>query len=157
MDHASERRSRDDDHWRMEQNNTVRYLRERLGLAGDFSEAEVDHAIGLLEVNAFEVRGGGRGRGVFPLTAVMSHSCVANARYTMFADHRAECRATVAIAGGEEITDYYVSPLHGTRYRRTHLRDGWYFDCKCRRCKGKGIIGMNLLHFIPYAAISRSR
>ena len=58
-------------------------------------------------------------------------------RYTMYADHHVECRANVAIRKGEEITDHYVSPLFGTMYRRSHLRDGWYFDCKCLRCQGK--------------------
>ena len=34
------------------------------------------------QVNAFELTSsqGGRGRGVFPLTALMSHSCISNAR-----------------------------------------------------------------------------
>ena len=58
-------------------------------------------------------------------------------RYTMYADHHVECRANVAIRKGEEITDHYVSPLFGTMYRRSHLRDGWYFDCKCLRCQGR--------------------
>ena len=55
----------------------------------------------------------------------------------MYADHHVECRANVAIRKGEEITDHYVSPLFGTMYRRSHLRDGWYFDCKCLRCQGR--------------------
>ena len=78
MDHESER-SRDF-HWEVEQNNTVRFIRERLGLKDDFTEREINHVIGLLEVNAFEVTGRGRGRGVFPLTALMSHSCISNTR-----------------------------------------------------------------------------
>ena len=65
-------------------------------------------------------------------------------RYTMYADHHVECRANVAISKGEEITDHYVSPLFGTMYRRSHLRDGWYFDCKCPRCQGKGNREQNL-------------
>ena len=76
MDHEEER-SRDP-LWEVEQNNTVRFIRERLRL--DFTEREINHVIGLLEVNAFEVTGRGRGRGVFPLTALMSHSCISNTR-----------------------------------------------------------------------------
>ena len=45
-----------------------------------------------------------------------------------------EVRATVAIDEGEEITDHYVTPLNGTHYRRSHLKDGWFFDCDCQRC-----------------------
>ncbi len=56
----------------------------------------------------------------------------------MHGDNRAECRANVLVRTGEELTDYYVSPLHGSHYRRASLRDGWFFECKCRRCKGEG-------------------
>ena len=76
IDHESERSQ--DFHWEVEQNNTVRFIRERLRL--DFTEREINHVIGLLEVNAFEVTGRGRGRGVFPLTALMSHCCISNTR-----------------------------------------------------------------------------
>jgi hypothetical protein len=36
----------------------------------------------VLEVNAFEVtsQDGGRGRGLYPLTALMSHGCLSNTR-----------------------------------------------------------------------------
>ena len=78
MDHESER-SRDF-HWELEQNNTVRFIREALRMGADFSEREINHVVGLLEVNAFEVTARGRGRGVFPLTALMSHSCISNTR-----------------------------------------------------------------------------
>lgn len=54
----------------------------------------------------------------------------------MYDDYHTECRANVAIELGDEITDFYVSPLHGTQYRRTHLRDGWFFHCQCLRCQG---------------------
>ena len=58
-------------------------------------------------------------------------------RYIMFDDHHVECRSNVSIEAGEEITDFYVSTLNGTNHRRTSLRDGWYFECKCNRCTGK--------------------
>ena len=44
MDHEEERSC--DPLWEVEQNNTVRFIRERLGLAGDFSEQEINHVIG---------------------------------------------------------------------------------------------------------------
>ena len=44
MDHEEER-SRDP-LWEVEQNNTVRFIRERLGLAEDFSVEEINHVIG---------------------------------------------------------------------------------------------------------------
>ena len=57
-------------------------------------------------------------------------------RYIIQSDFTSECRANVTIEKGAEITDFYVSPLYGTRYRRKHLKDGWFFDCKCKRCSG---------------------
>ena len=58
-------------------------LHQVLGLP--FTEEEVNHVIGVLEVNAFEVeatteQGEAVGRGVWPLLAKLSHSCVSNAR-----------------------------------------------------------------------------
>ena len=73
----------------------------------------------------------------------------------MYADHHVECRANVAIRKGEEITDHYVSPLFGTMYRRSHLRDGWYFDCKCRRCQGRILLVQTLNKKVKFV-ISRS-
>ena len=45
-----------------------------------------------------------------------------------------ECRSTVAISAGEEITDHYVSPADDTQTRGAALRAGWYFSCQCSRC-----------------------
>ena len=56
-------------------------------------------------------------------------------RYIIHDDYHVEVRACVAIAAGEEITDHYVTPLNGTQYRRSHLKDGWFFDCVCPRCR----------------------
>jgi hypothetical protein len=76
MDHCDDRPR--DSYWDSNQINIVRFLVNHVGLA--FSEEEVNHVIGVLDVNAFEISAVGRGRGVFPLTALMSHSCISNAR-----------------------------------------------------------------------------
>ncbi|XP_059093239.1 SET domain-containing protein SmydA-8-like isoform X3 [Tigriopus californicus] len=131
MDHCEDRPK--DIHYEVNQKNVVQFLRDHWNVP--CSIEEINHVIGALEVNAFEVSGVGGGRGVFPLTALMSHCCISNTRYTMYDDYHTECRANVTIEVGEEITDFYVSPLHGTQYRRTHLRDGWFFDCQCIRCQ----------------------
>ena len=76
--------------------------------------------IGVIEVNAFEVRLGSTergqtGRGVFPLLAKLNHGCVSNARYINVEQGRVmECRATVTISQGQEVKDHYVSPLEDT-------------------------------------------
>ena len=104
MDHNSERMK--DDHWNVCQHNIVHYLTQVWKL--DFSPQEVNHVIGLIEVNAFEVKIGslerieqieecGIGRGVFPLLAMLSHSCISNSRYINLPGGWMECRATVTI------------------------------------------------------------
>ena len=52
MDHSEERRQTS--HWETCQHNIVNYLRDVWEL--DFSEEEINHVIGLIEVNAFEVK-----------------------------------------------------------------------------------------------------
>ena len=102
MDHVEEKRH--EAHWRDIEENVVRYLLggaggpdgsgDGVGGCGDggdgggldlgnrFTKQEVDHVVGVLEVNAFEVtsQDGGRGRGLYPLTALMSHGCLSNTR-----------------------------------------------------------------------------
>lgn len=76
MDNVEEKRH----HWKQEK-NVQHYLACLLG--NRFSQEEVDHVVGVLETNAFEVtsRDGHRLRGLYPLTALMSHSCLSNTRY----------------------------------------------------------------------------
>ena len=62
--------------------------------------------------------------------------------------HSVEVRACVPISKGEEITDHYVTALNGTMYRRTHLRDGWFFECKCQRCKDPSEYRTNCSAFV---------
>ena len=102
MDHVEEKRH--EAHWRDIEENVVRYLLggggpdgggpdgsgdgvggcggSGLDLGNRFTKQEVDHVVGVLEVNAFEVtsQDGGRGRGLYPLTALMSHGCLSNTR-----------------------------------------------------------------------------
>ena len=109
--------------------------------------------IGLIEVNAFEVRLGCRerdqiGRAVFPLLAKLNHGCVSNARYVNVEEGTVmECRATVVIREGEEVRDHYVSPLEDTVRRREALSVGWYFSCECWRCADREEAGTNLSSF----------
>ncbi len=56
------------------------------------SALEVNHAMGAAEVNCYEVsnRTGDCGvRGVFPVTSLMSHSCLSNTRQDEFSKKRA--------------------------------------------------------------------
>ena len=149
MDHNKERV--EDGHWEVCQHNIVNFLMEICSL--DFTEEEINHVIGVIEVNAFEVSlgtstGGQTGRGVFPLLAKLNHSCVSNCRYINLEGGTVmECRATVAIKAGEEVVDHYVSPLEGTVRRREALSVGWYFSCHCERCEDSSEAGTNLSSF----------
>ena len=77
-------------------------------------------------------------------------SAVRDSRYILHSDGQAEVRATIRIDPGMEITDHYVTPLNGTMYRRTHLRDGWFFDCKCDRCTEPTEFGTFLSAFVDF-------
>ena len=52
MDHNDERQKQE--HWSHCQHNIVNYIRDHLKL--DFTPDEINHVIGLIEVNAFEVK-----------------------------------------------------------------------------------------------------
>ena len=70
-------------------------------------------AVGIVEVNNYEISNasGGCGfRGVFPVTSLLSHSCVPNASLAMrkTGSCRNSCVAAVDIEAGEEITIGYV-------------------------------------------------
>ena len=67
-----------DEHWQIYEANVVGYLHRRWGVSDEDAE-DLARAVSVLEVNAFDV-GGGAGRGVYPLAALMNHSCVANAK-----------------------------------------------------------------------------
>ena len=64
------------------------------------------------------------------MTALLSHSCIANTKTIIDSGYSCEVRATTAIAAGEEITKQYVNPLETTALRRAKLKAGWYFDCR---------------------------
>jgi len=159
MDHNTDRMK--NEHWNICQHNIVHYLIKVWKL--DFSPEEVNHVIGLIEVNAFEVRIGnlnrmeecGIGRGVFPLLAMLSHNCISNSRYINLPGGWMECRATVHIKKGEEIFIHYVSPVDNTQSRTMALSTGWYFDCLCARCADKTECGTFMSAYICHGLKKR--
>ena len=90
VDHVEDRKRQQEVHWQEIQHNVVQFLRKTCGLADRFSEDEINHVLGVLEVNAFEITTseGYRGRGLFPLTALMSHGCLSNTRYVSHRERR---------------------------------------------------------------------
>jgi len=99
-------------------------------------EVDIVKVLGFYDVNSHAVRAGGgayRGRGVYPLTSLMNHSCITNTRNLIFGD-TLEVRATVAIPAGATLTTHYVSPLLHRGARQQKLKERWFFDCTCTRC-----------------------
>lgn len=139
MDHDEERR-KEKEYWQMFQKNVVDYLRIKVGLADTYSEEEIHRAIGILRTNAFQIEHpylhaqGTSGKAIYPTFSFLSHSCIANARYSVMPDDKLTLRAQVDIKEGEEITIQYISFLFGNSRRRGEISSCWMFECRCPRC-----------------------
>merc|ERR1719483_367214 len=101
---------------------------------------EVAKIVGITEVNNCEIfnQDGLSGiRGLFPITSLMSHSCVPNCRVVQLQakPNQSYCLALNPIKSGEELRISYVNLLMPTYMRRRHLAENWYFDCICERCQ----------------------
>ena len=123
MDHLEESHVHPQE-WTWYDQQVVDVIRKDLRLAGKFSESDIKHVIGLLNVNAvclqFPKTIGAPstevGKGCYPIFAIMSHHCICNARY--FVDpltFNMFVRARVAIKAGEELTVQYLSALQGNQ------------------------------------------
>ena len=122
MDHLEESQVHPGE-WKWYQQEIIDVIRRDLRLGARFSEEDIKHVIGLLNVNAvclqFPKTIGAPstevGKGCYPIFAIMSHHCVCNARY--FVDpvtFQMFVRARVPIRRGEELTVQYLSALQGT-------------------------------------------
>ena len=61
IDHCQEQSETQPEHWMANQNNIVRYLRERWNISSKATESDINHVIGSLDVNAFEISNGASG------------------------------------------------------------------------------------------------
>ena len=131
MSHNEEHQKREA--WPLYHEHLVRMIREKCELAGDFTEEEVEHVSGVIDVNSIRLLT--HGHGVYLKTSIMSHSCLSNTKTIMNEDLTVDVRAVVAIPRGAEITKSYVSSMETTQMRQERLLTGWYFQCKCIRCE----------------------
>ena len=90
---------------------------EELELENRFSADDVLHAFGVLRINSFgiETAAGGEGRGLFPLLALMSHSCQSNLQHEQSkSSSEMVLTAQRNIEAGEELTIRYIDTIQGT-------------------------------------------
>ena len=83
MDHAVARKQSLEE-WKLFQNSVVDPVMEGLGEEFELVAEEVEAIIGKLNINSASFRFSGEraeGRGLYPTLSLVSHSCVANARY----------------------------------------------------------------------------
>lgn len=80
-------------------------------------------------------------RGLFPVAALMNHSCVPNIRTDFDALGRMYVRASVFIPAESEICTSYTNLLWATPARRNHLMNTKHFLCQCIRCSDRTEFG----------------
>ncbi|XP_071541764.1 uncharacterized protein [Panulirus ornatus] len=113
--------------------HVVESLQRRLGLG--VSSVVVHHLCGVFDTNAFVVSLGKdrMGRALFPLGAIMNHSCVPNTQH-WYKEGVLTVRAVTDIPEGAPITNTYTPTLWGTHARAAHLAASKLFTCRCERC-----------------------
>ena len=72
-----------------------------------YTEEEIDKAIGLLWTNSFACASGG-GQALFPVFSLISHSCISNCTHSSMAKHLA-LQSRCKIKEGQELTINYIS------------------------------------------------
>lgn len=145
MDHAEARRQSLEE-WKLFQISVVDPVMEGLGEELGLVAADVENIIGKLNINSASFRFSGErleGRGLYPTLSLVSHNCVANARYQVNPDagFSAVLRAKREILVGEEISIQYVPVSLGQPQRAVSLGSVWCFECACARCSDPSEFG----------------
>eukprot|EP00092_Neocalanus_flemingeri_P003775 GFUD01004063.1.p1 GENE.GFUD01004063.1~~GFUD01004063.1.p1 ORF type:complete len:492 (+),score=147.83 GFUD01004063.1:26-1501(+) len=130
--------------WRLLQDafHTVLHLDPRITVD------DLRHVFGIQSTNGAILHfppGFGRGVGVFPIQALINHSCMCNTLTQEFlGEHKVEIKARFSIAAGSELTTSYIQPTQATVARRQFLFHTWNFWCCCPRCRDPAEGGANL-------------
>ncbi|CAJ1427569.1 unnamed protein product [Effrenium voratum] len=72
--------------------------------------------------------------GLWPLAALINHSCLPNLQEQYLGDWLA-LRACRPIAANEELTLCYTSAFQPRFLRQRHLKEHFGFECRCSRCE----------------------
>ena len=94
-----------------------------------WSREEVKRAVGVLEVNAYEIESYGNSgiRGLFPLSSLLNHGCIDNCTMVMMTKfpYTNTVLAARNLKAGEEILASYVAPVTAGVIRQAALQAGW--------------------------------
>jgi len=145
MDHNLERRKAQPEIWQFEEEFMVEFIHQKCKLKERFTDEEIHAANGRIMMNATSLElpdsGYGRGAGLFPIYSMMNTSCRNNTKSNVLADHSVEILAKTKIKAGEEITNQYHKPDKATFIRRQTMKEKWFFDCSCARCRDPTELG----------------
>ena len=126
MDHEEERKG--SEYWEFSQKHIVQFLQESCKQS-QLSSEEIMNAIGILEVNAYEIKNliSGGYRGLFPLASLVSHRCVPNCRMIWNTEAPFENKVVAAqdLKAGDEIATSYLRPSMCSLVRRKSIKQGW--------------------------------
>jgi hypothetical protein len=91
--------------------------------------------IGICQTNAFQCKleDGSKARGIFPLAAILSHSCHPNSCHKII-DGRLFMQAMIPIAAGQEITHSYIEDFTPQSRRQQIFWEQFGFICRCEAC-----------------------
>ncbi len=141
MEQHTQRRAQEEC-YNVNQTNTVNFVRRFILGEDNVTPEEINAAVDVLDVNAFEIRSRNFSiRGVYPLTAMMNSVCSPNTQNCIDSDFTCRVRASRNIAKGEEVTTSYTLTLANTAYRQRHLKESKYFACRCSRCEDPTELG----------------
>merc|ERR1719341_952657 len=106
-----------------------------------FTEEEIHHAAGVLDINAFEwkiLNEDGQisklGRLIFPRASLFNSSCIPSCVRSIDSNGRLIVKAGRTILAGEELTICYADTLLPTNIRQEIFKHK-HFTCKCHRCE----------------------
>ena len=104
--------------WKERQSKVVLPLLEskvhdHLRNPADITEQFLQHLIGVIDVNCFEIRGPDSGamRGLYPKGALLHHSCVANTAVAIDEHYQMKIYVNQDVKQGETLTNCYTNVL----------------------------------------------
>ncbi|CAM9805203.1 unnamed protein product [Sphacelaria rigidula] len=83
------------------------------------------------------------GVGMFPLAAMINHSCRPNCTFTYHGE-KMMVRTLEPVKAGTELTVYYIDLLQSTADRQRMLLESKHFLCCCPRCETRGLADVYL-------------